>query len=766
MEYRSPVKDTWLHVQLAPTVDGLLLHVHEKSEPLPYQETVFPEEQLTTEVLEKLYVGVGVLTPEGIVLEINDAPLADAQVRREEVIGQPFAETPWWTPSPASQEQLRSAITRASLGETVRFETLIHPREGMDLYLEATITPHRDVDQRVSYLVYVGTDITARKRAEADIHALIDALPQLVWTSRPDGYVTYHNHRLINYLAMTPEQAEGAGWLAGVHPDDQQRVWEAWQTAIQTGRLYEVELRLQDGRSGTYCWFLTRGVPQRNAQGTILYWVGTCTDIEGQKRAEQQLKESRENLRVLAETVPQLVWVARPDGWHEYVNQHWRDYTGLTPEQVQSDKRAYLQFIHPEDRESNRAVVQRALDTGTMFEHEERLRNAQTGEYRWFLVRGMPMRDDTGQIIKWCGTCTDIEEQKRIEQALRESQERTSSLMNSTIIGVTIIEGEQIIDANDTFLRMTGYDRDDLHAGRLNWMRITPSEYLARTLEAHQELSSHQSMTPYEKEYLCRDGSRLPVLVGGAILEHHPHQAIAFVLDNSARKELEQRKDDFINMASHELRNPLAALKLQTAMLRRHLNKQGIHTAASALSTIETQLNKLTRLVEELLDVSKMQAGKLEYRRETVDLDVLLREIADAMQHLHPSHRILLQRAVHASLLGDRDRLGQVFSNLLSNAIKYSPDATTVEMELSATEETIRVRVTDHGLGIPQEQRDKIFERFYRVTGTQQKAIPGLGMGLYIVTEIVKHYEGTISVDSAVGKGSSFTVTLPKSRDA
>ncbi|WP_444544559.1 PAS domain S-box protein [Reticulibacter mediterranei] len=760
------MKDTWLHVQLAPTVDGLLLHVHEKSEPLPYQETVFPEEQLTTEVLEKLYVGVGVLTPEGIVLEINDAPLADAQVRREEVIGQPFAETPWWTPSPASQEQLRSAITRASLGETVRFETLIHPREGMDLYLEATITPHRDVDQRVSYLVYVGTDITARKRAEADIHALIDALPQLVWTSRPDGYVTYHNHRLINYLAMTPEQAEGAGWLAGVHPDDQQRVWEAWQTAIQTGRLYEVELRLQDGRSGTYCWFLTRGVPQRNAQGTILYWVGTCTDIEGQKRAEQQLKESRENLRVLAETVPQLVWVARPDGWHEYVNQHWRDYTGLTPEQVQSDKRAYLQFIHPEDRESNRAVVQRALDTGTMFEHEERLRNAQTGEYRWFLVRGMPMRDDTGQIIKWCGTCTDIEEQKRIEQALRESQERTSSLMNSTIIGVTIIEGEQIIDANDTFLRMTGYDRDDLHAGRLNWMRITPSEYLARTLEAHQELSSHQSMTPYEKEYLCRDGSRLPVLVGGAILEHHPHQAIAFVLDNSARKELEQRKDDFINMASHELRNPLAALKLQTAMLRRHLNKQGIHTAASALSTIETQLNKLTRLVEELLDVSKMQAGKLEYRRETVDLDVLLREIADAMQHLHPSHRILLQRAVHASLLGDRDRLGQVFSNLLSNAIKYSPDATTVEMELSATEETIRVRVTDHGLGIPQEQRDKIFERFYRVTGTQQKAIPGLGMGLYIVTEIVKHYEGTISVDSAVGKGSSFTVTLPKSRDA
>jgi len=142
-----------------------------------------------------------------------------------------------------------------------------------------------------------------------------------------------------------------------------------------------------------------------------------------------------------------------------------------------------------------------------MFEHEERLRNSQTGEYRWFLVRAMPMRDDAGQIVKWFGTCTDIQEHKRIEQALRESQERASSLMNSSIIGVTIIEGEQIIDTNDTFLRMTGYTRDDLRAGRLNWMCMTAPEDLARTQQAHQELVSHQSMTPYEKEYICQDGS-------------------------------------------------------------------------------------------------------------------------------------------------------------------------------------------------------------------------------------------------------------------
>jgi signal transduction histidine kinase len=237
------------------------------------------------------------------------------------------------------------------------------------------------------------------------------------------------------------------------------------------------------------------------------------------------------------------------------------------------------------------------------------------------------------------------------------------------------------------------------------------------------------------------------------------------MLDNSARKELEQRKDAFISMASHELRNPLTALKMQATLLHRQLARQGLQASAPALSRMETQINTITRLVEELLDVSKIQTGKLEYRQETVDLDALLWEIAETMQQAHPSHRILVRGAVRVSLIGDRDRLGQVFTNLLGNAIKYSPDAESVEMELSASPETVTIRVRDHGLGIQQEQRDKIFERFYRATGPNPRAIPGLGMGLYIVAEIVKSHGGTITVDSTVGKGSTFTVTFPTERD-
>ena len=764
VEYRSPVTHRWLRVQLAPTVGGLTLQFHEMKEPARRQE-MFPQgERLSIDDLDGLHTRIGILTTEGIVLEINEVPLDDARIRREEVIGKPLAETPWWSFSPASQEQVRAAIARASTGETVRFETLVRPREEMFLHFEVAITPHVNADHHIEYLVIAGIDITARKRAEGEIHALIDAIPQLVWTGQPDGYVDYTNQRWRDYTGMTTEQAQGDGWLQSIHPDDRPRIQVVWQSAVQTGRPYEVEQRLRQDTTGAYRWFLVKAVPFTDAQGTILKYIGTCTDIEEQKRTEQRLKASEENLRVLAETVPQLVWTTGPDNRLDYCNQRYCEYTHATFEQLQGH--GWRQFLHPEEAEGVLAFRHQTLQTGEPYESECRLRNGQTGAYRWFLARGTPVRDETGQIVKWFGTNTDIEEQKRVEEALRQSQARINFLMNSSIIGIFVSEDDQVVEANETYLRMIGYTREDLRAGSISWLRMTPPEYIPQTQQARQELAVSHHVTRYEKEYICKDGSRLPVVVGAVALRLDPLQVIGFVLDNSARKELEQRKDDFINMASHELRNPLTILKLQTSLLHRQLARQGLQDFAPAHSSMEVQINTITRLVEELLDVSKIKAGRLEYRQETVDLDALLREIADTMQQTHPSHSILVHGAVQASLLGDRDRLAQVFTNLLSNAIKYSPDAQTVEMDLSASPETVTIRVRDHGLGIPREQREKIFERFYRASGPQQRAIPGLGMGLYIVAEIIKRHGGTIVVDSEVGKGSTFTVTLPRKRDA
>ena len=236
------------------------------------------------------------------------------------------------------------------------------------------------------------------------------------------------------------------------------------------------------------------------------------------------------------------------------------------------------------------------------------------------------------------------------------------------------------------------------------------------------------------------------------------------VLNIFVRTELEQLRDDLLSMAGHELRTPLAVLKLQTQYLHRRLATQGFYDDVAILAKMEVQIQKLERLNADLLSVSKIQAGRLEYVQGRVDLNQLLRESAGVMHQIHPTHTIVVRGAAPTSVLGDAGRLGQVFNNLLSNAIKYSPHADTVEVEIGSSAEAITISVRDHGIGIPQEQRERIFERFYRAIDASRQGFPGLGIGLYLVAEIIKQHGGMIRVESVMGQGSTFHVVLPLTR--
>src|SRR5260370_12852198 len=202
-------------------------------------------------------------------------------------------------------------------------------------------------------------------------------------------------------------------------------------------------------------------------------------------------------------------------------------------------------------------------------------------------------------------------------------------------------------------------------------------------------------------------------------------------LDTCVYTEADRLRADWLSMAGHELRTPLAVLKLQTQYLHRRLATQGLYDDVAILTTMEAQIQKLERLNGDLLNVSKIQAGRLEYVEGRVDLNQLLRKCAGVMHQIHPPSTIVVRLAAPTSVLGDAGRLGQVFSNLLSNAIKYSPHADTVEVEIGSSAEAITISVRDHGIGIPQEQRERIFERFYRAINASGQGFPGLGIGLY-----------------------------------
>ncbi len=179
------------------------------------------------------------------------------------------------------------------------------------------------------------------------------------------------------------------------------------------------------------------------------------------------------------------------------------------------------------------------------------------------------------------------------------------------------------------------------------------------------------------------------------------------------------------------------------------------------LNIMNEQLNKLTELITDLLNLSRMQTGQLLYREEYFDLDALVQEIMEQLQATTSTHQLLLKRKTHAQIFGDRDRLGQVLINLLANAIKYSPQADTVIVRMSTEQDHVRVDVQDFGLGISEAHHEKIFDQFYQVTDPEVQTFPGLGIGLYISWEIIKRHHGRLWVKSAKGSGSTFSFCIP-----
>jgi signal transduction histidine kinase len=202
-------------------------------------------------------------------------------------------------------------------------------------------------------------------------------------------------------------------------------------------------------------------------------------------------------------------------------------------------------------------------------------------------------------------------------------------------------------------------------------------------------------------------------------------------------------------------------LKGFTYVLQRRLSKVGDEQGLHYLSRMDTQLNKLTKLIGDLLDMSRMQTGQLDLQKESFALDALVQETVENVQAATSTHLLLIERRVEAQVFGDKDRIGQVLVNLLTNAIKYSPQADRVIVRVSQDQENAIVSVQDFGIGIDESYHQRVFERFYQVTDPEEKTYPGLGIGLYISGEIVERHQGRIWVESKKGEGATFSIALP-----
>jgi len=224
------------------------------------------------------------------------------------------------------------------------------------------------------------------------------------------------------------------------------------------------------------------------------------------------------------------------------------------------------------------------------------------------------------------------------------------------------------------------------------------------------------------------------------------------------RKDADQRKDDFIALTSHELKTPVTSLKMFTQVLAHKLQKLGEADISSSLSRMDVQLNKLTRVIQDLLDASRLNLGKLEYNIEAFSVNNLVSEVVEDMQRVSEKHPLSLKFQPIQEIMGDKDRIRQVLINLINNAIKYSADGEKIVIIVTQDEGSARVSIQDFGIGISKAHQNKIFERFYQASKNRSS---GLGVGLYICKEIIERHKGKIWVESEENKGSTFYFTLP-----
>src|SRR5258707_1366856 len=270
-----------------------------------------------------------------------------------------------------------------------------------------------------------------------DIRLLVDRIPAFTWSTHPDGSVEFVNQRWREYAGLSAEESQGWGWQAAIHPEDLPSLMEKWRGLLRSGEPGDIEARMRR-HDGVFRWFLIRFEPFRDETGKIVMWYGVSTDIEDLKQTEEKLREDERELRRITDAIPQTIVVLNEAGIPVYANQATLDYTGLTAGDVLAP-RFRERIFHPEDLERLRDVRTAALGRGLPFEVEQRALR-RDGQYRWFLIRYNPFRNEQGQVIRWYATGTDIDDRVRLEErtrnenlALREQIDRES--MFEDIVG-------------------------------------------------------------------------------------------------------------------------------------------------------------------------------------------------------------------------------------------------------------------------------------------------------------------------------------------
>ncbi len=515
------------------------------------------------------------------------------------------------------------------------------------------------------------------------------------------------------------------------------------------------------------------GYPVQASDGSYYAWSWMFRDITEKRNSENALKESEARLKTLISTAPIAIglFIGR-NLVIENPNQEFIDIVGKGPDIT--GKR--LTEVMPELIEYGQPylkILDDIFTSGKMYQSlGDSVKIIRNGvmHHGFYNIYYVPLFDTQGNVYGIMDIATDVTEQALFNKKIKDSEANFRLLAEQMPQKIANADAKgKVFYYNKNWVEYTG-----LSEARLveeGWAKVMHPEELEEISRGWQHAVNTGEIFEMEHRLLDKNGDYKWHLNRSAPVKSETGDIIQWVsalTEIQKIKEEEQRKSDFIKMVSHELKTPVTSIKgyvqLLLSMLRHQKEEQllPILPLQTSLERIDKQILRLTRLITEMLDLSRLEESKLELNLENFSLNDLLTETIQDIQYSNVTHTINVQQAFKAQVFCDKDRIQQVIINFINNAIKYSPAMDIIEITiLDAGDNKVSLTVKDFGIGIAKEHQQKIFERFYRVQGKNEETFSGFGIGLFIANEIIQRHHGNISVESEPGEGSVFTFTLP-----
>ena len=631
------------------------------------------------------------------------------------------------------------------------------------VYVDFVYRPFYGENNVITGVIASATEVTAkveamRKLEEAEERARLaaDAVDLGVFDLNFINGEMITSQRFANILGFKKPSLRNQ-YIKAFHPEDLPIRKKAHEDAIEQGTMnYEARVIWPDQ---SVHWIRVEGKVLYDQAQNPVRLLGTLLDITGQKWN----KEQQRKLITLVDNSVDLMSIFNLDGLNTYINAAGVELLGL--ETLEKAQEIHLSDLHnPLNYEFVQNEILPTVIRDGKWAGNIMVRNFSTGEIIPVFNNCIRIDDRiSGKPIAIGAVMRDLRQELNAKQALAESERLLRNITTAapTALWMSNKKGE-ITYVNQTWVDWTGntFEENQLYG----WMDVVNPEDLKLVAEGFRD--SIYNRNKYEVEFRINhaDGTiHWCVAHGQPQFDHNGRFSgyIGSCTDITEIKELQNQKDNFIGIASHELKTPVTSLKGYAQVMERILKKKGHEAEADMMRKMDTQLNRLSSLISDLLDVTKINSGKLQFNNQVFELQPVISELVQDLQRSTDKHLLVENYNSAGKTFADKDRIEQVVINLLTNAIKYSPESGEIIIHMNQVDNDIIVGVEDFGVGISAEDTTRVFEQFYRASGKMQHTFPGLGLGLYITAEIIKRAGGKIWAERKEQAGTCFYFSLP-----